>query len=67
MTEIWYSPCASVVVRAVVMHVEKEDVSGRKIVPRVEEFGDGQSVSSCLTCQVQLTPMLCGNADATCP
>jgi hypothetical protein len=67
MTEIWYSPCASVVVRTVVMHVEKEDVSGRKIVPRIEEFGDGQSVSSCLTCQVQLTPMLCGNADATCP
>jgi hypothetical protein len=67
LTEIWYSPCNATVVRTVVMHVENENASGRKIQQKIEEFGNGQSVSSCLTCQVQLAPMLCGHTDAMCP
>lgn len=68
LTEIWYSPCNSTVVRTVVMYVEEdESAGGRKIQQKIEEFGSGQSVSSCLTCQAQLTPMLCRHAEAMCP
>ncbi|MFL5344932.1 MAG: DUF4150 domain-containing protein [Hyalangium sp.] len=67
MTEIWYSPAASIAVKTVVFDMSPQATASPQAAPQIQAFGSGQSVPSCLTCQVQLTPMLCGSADATCP
>jgi hypothetical protein len=67
MTEVWYSPAASIVVRTVVFHVVSQADAPLRTASEIQAFSSGQSVASCLTCQVHLTPMLCGSADATCP
>lgn len=57
MTEIYYSP-------GIARMVEVAFV--RDGQPVTESFGHGATTPSCSTCQVHVTPMLCGNSKAVC-
>lgn len=66
MTEMYYSPTKPETVKTLVTY------SGNPVLtaaPRQElkTFKHGDVVPSCVTCQVILTPMLCGNGEAQCP
>jgi len=66
MTEVWYSPAASVIVKTVVFEVAFLPDATPVLSARIQGFNSGVSVPSCLTCQVNLTPILCNSATATC-
>ncbi|KFE61926.1 DUF4150 domain-containing protein [Hyalangium minutum] len=57
MTEVYYSPGIAKTVEVTFFRDGK---------PVTENFGHGATTPSCSTCQLHVTPMLCGNNEAVC-
>ncbi|QRK12466.1 DUF4150 domain-containing protein [Archangium violaceum] len=65
MTEVFYSPTKPESVTTLVTYTSQEDAE-KKIIKELMSFGHNESVPSCASCQVILTPMLCNNTETSC-
>jgi hypothetical protein len=69
MSERYYSPVLHEAVEVAYQHTITNLKTGKlkKSWERPWWFGHGETVPSCDTCKLQLTPMLCGDQNQSCP